>query len=155
MNPITITLPYPISANRYWNSFPLGGRVMTAPSAEAKKYKRDVAKLLHAAGIVQQIKGRVRVDIFLYAKRPQDWQKRMRLHGAEWDNTVQRLDLDNCRKCLYDSIKDIAIEDDFWIWEDGGKVMEPDGEARVLVVIKSVAIEKPQVALFDEVAVEV
>ncbi len=31
MKSITITLPYPISANRYWNSFPLGKRIMTAP----------------------------------------------------------------------------------------------------------------------------
>lgn len=145
---LTITLPYPISANRYWNSFPLGKRIMTAPSSEAKAYKREVAWLLKAAGVRDAIKGRVEVDIVLYAKRPLDWQKRQRLHGIHWDDTVQRIDLDNARKCVYDSLKAIAFEDDFWVWQDSGRVAEPDGEARVIVTIKPIAIEQPQTALF-------
>jgi crossover junction endodeoxyribonuclease RusA len=151
MTAITLILPYPISANRYWNSFPLGKRIMTAPSGEAKKYKAEVAKIVAASGVGQIIKGRVRVDIVLYARRPLDWQKRMRLYGAEWDNTVQRIDLDNARKCLYDSIKKLVIEDDFWIWKDSGEIGEPDGGgARVVVTITSLTIEQPQTALFEE-----
>jgi crossover junction endodeoxyribonuclease RusA len=143
-----VTLPYPISANRYWNSFPLGKRIMTAPSNEAKTYKRDVEKILRAAGVHDMIKGRVQVDIVLYAKRPQDWQKRQRQFGAEWDNTVQRIDLDNARKCLYDSLKNIAFEDDFWVWKDTGEVGEPDEHgARVVVTITSAALAAPQSTL--------
>ncbi|HIH2621679.1 TPA: RusA family crossover junction endodeoxyribonuclease [Burkholderia cenocepacia] len=146
---LTVTLPYPISANRYWNSFPLGKRIMTAPSSEAKAYKRDVAFLLKAAGVRDVIKGRVRVDIVLYAKRPQDWQKRQRQFGAHWDDTVQRIDLDNARKVLYDSLKNIAIEDDFWIWKDSGEVAEPDAHGpRVVVTITPIVVEQPQAAMF-------
>jgi crossover junction endodeoxyribonuclease RusA len=145
---LTITLPYPVSANRYWNSFALGKRIMTAPSSEAKAYKRHVELLLRAAGVRDVMKGRVQVDLVLYAKRPQDWQKRMRQHGVEWDNTVQRIDLDNARKCVYDSLKEIAFEDDFWVWKDSGEVGEPDQHgARVVVTIKSAAKAQPQAAL--------
>jgi len=153
MNSIKIVLPYPISANRYWKSFPLGKRIMTAPSQEAKDYKKEVAWLLRAAGVRTALKGRVCIDVRLYAKRPQDWQKRMRDHGAEWDNTVQRIDLDNARKCLYDSIKGIAIEDDFWVWKDSGEVMEPDGDARVIVTITPILIVQLQTVFFEEVTV--
>lgn len=145
---LTVTLPYPISANRYWNSFPLGKRIMTAPSSEAKAYKRDVALLLRAAGVREVIRGRVQVDIALYAKRPLDWQKRQRQHGAHWDDTVQRIDLDNARKCLYDSLKDIAFEDDFWVWRDSGVVAEPDAHGpRVVVTITAIPVPQPQAAL--------
>lgn len=145
---ITVTLPYPISANRYWNSFPLGKRIMTAPSSEAKEYKRHVAMILQTSGVREMIKGRVQVDIVLYAKRPLDWQKRQRQHGAEWDNTVQRIDLDNARKCLYDSLKNIAFEDDFWVWKDTGEVGEPDEHgARVVVTITQIAPALVQHAL--------
>ncbi|MCA8026431.1 RusA family crossover junction endodeoxyribonuclease [Burkholderia cepacia] len=146
--PLTLVLPYPISANRYWKSFNLGKRIMTAPSSEAKAYKQEVGWLLRAAGVREAIKGRVRVDIVLYAKRPQDWQKRQRLHGARWDDTVQRIDLDNARKVIYDSLKEIAFEDDFWVWADSGRVAEPDGEARVIVTITPIVVEQPQAAMF-------
>ncbi|MBJ9895246.1 RusA family crossover junction endodeoxyribonuclease [Burkholderia cenocepacia] len=147
--PLTLVLPYPISANRYWKSFNLGKRIMTAPSSEAKAYKQQVGWLLRAAGVREAIKGRVQVDIVLYAKRPQDWQKRMREFGAHWDDTVQRIDLDNARKCLYDSLKEIAFEDDFWIWKDSGEVAEPDAHgARVVVTITPIVVEQPQAAMF-------
>lgn len=151
MRTITLTLPYPISANRYWNSFPLGKRIMTVPSAEAKRYKRDVALLAKAAGVREPIKGRVQIDIKLYPSRPLDWKKRMAKDPLAWDDTVQCLDLDNARKVLYDSLKGVAIEDDKWVRRDTGERMEPDGEARVVVTITQLVTEQPQSALFAEV----
>lgn len=159
MKPFVITLPYPVSANAYWSSrvIPAKGSkkaiVMTYVTKEAEAYKQQVAWMLKTAGVRTKITGRVFIDIKLYAKRPLDWQTRMRKFGAEWDNTVQRLDLDNARKVLNDSLKNIAIEDDFWIWQDSGKVMEPDDKgARIVVTITSLAVTQPQTALFDEVA---
>jgi len=149
---IKLVLPYPISANRYWNSFPLGKRIMTAPSSEAKSYKRDVARIVKAAGILAPIQGRVAIDIELYPARPQDWQKRMRTEGAAWDNSVRCIDLDNARKVLYDSLKGLAIEDDKWVFRDSGRRMEPDGEARVEVTITAIAVDIPQTNLFEEMA---
>jgi crossover junction endodeoxyribonuclease RusA len=132
---ICVTLPYPISANRYWKSFPLNGRTMTAPSSEAKAYKREVGWILRAAGVVDAIVGRVHVHIDLYPKRPQDWESRKRKLGANWDDNVQCLDVDNARKVLYDALKGIAIVDDKWIWSDSARRCEPDGEARVVLTI--------------------
>lgn len=125
--------------------------MMVAPSKEAKAYKADVAKRAQLAGITTPIKGRVRIDIKLYPKRPLDWQKRARLHGAAWDDTVECLDLDNARKVLYDSLKGVAIEDDKWVRYDTGERMEPDGEARVVVTITEIETEQPQQSLLETV----
>lgn len=147
---LTVTLPYPVSANRYWASRtvkPKHGPSFTTTylTAEAKAYKAEVELLLRAAGVRDVIKGRVCIDIALYAKRPLDWQKRQRQHGAEWDNTVQRIDLDNARKCVYDSLKTLAFEDDFWVWKDSGEVGEPDANgARVVVRITPICVAQPQ-----------
>jgi crossover junction endodeoxyribonuclease RusA len=147
MNSITLTLPYPISANRYWKTFVLGKRVMAAPSSEAKAYKKLVAALCQASGITAPITGRVQIDVKLYPARPQDWQKRMRADGAAWDDSVRCIDVDNANKVLLDSLKDVAIEDDKWVRRLSAERMEPDGEARVVVTITALATEQPQLGL--------
>jgi crossover junction endodeoxyribonuclease RusA len=148
VRPIVLALPYPISANRYWKTFVLGKRVMAAPSAEAKAYKKQVAALAKAQGCTAPILGRVQIDIQLYPERPQDWKKRMRLNGEAWDDTVRCLDLDNARKVVYDSLKGVAIEDDKWVRRDTGQRMEPDEHgARLIVIITPLAVVQPQGAL--------
>lgn len=137
-NAIKITLPYPISANRYWQSFvPRGAtRALVHLSTEAKAYKRTVGKMLIAAGIHEPMLSRVRVTLQLYPNRPQDWAKRA-AKDPEWDNTVMRLDIDNARKVVYDCLKGIAFVDDKLIFEDRGEVMLPDENgARIVVTIE-------------------
>lgn len=136
---ITVTLPYPVSANRYWASrivTPKGGKpfVSTYVTPEAKQFKEEVGWLLRAKGVRQVLPGRMQVDIKLWPHRPLDFKKRMREHGDLWDDTVQRLDLDNCRKVINDALKDIAIQDDKCIFKDSGEVMEPDGRKACVVV---------------------
>lgn len=143
---LTITLPYPISANRYWHPVRIGPRITIVPTKEAKTYKADVASICRAHGI-RPIAGRVNVHIDLYPQRPQDWQKRMRLHGAAWDDTVRCLDVDNARKVVYDALNGVAFEDDGRIWSDSATRREPDGEARVVVTITPVVVEQPQAGL--------
>jgi crossover junction endodeoxyribonuclease RusA len=153
MNPITITLPYPISANRYWRQVIINGRAISVPTKESKAYKQHVQALAMVAGIRKPITGRVAIDIKLYPHRPLDWQKRMKVNGSSWDDTVQCIDLDNANKVLLDSLKGVAIEDDKWVRCLHSERMEPDGgEARVVVTIAPVAVEAPQVALFAEAA---
>jgi crossover junction endodeoxyribonuclease RusA len=150
---ITLTLPYPISANRYWATrivTPKGGKpmAMTYVTPEAKQYKEAVGWLLRAAGVKQPMKGRMQVDIKLYPHRPLDWAKRARLDPLYWADTVQRLDLDNARKVLNDALKDIAFGDDKCIWKDSGEVMEPDGrDACLVVTITPIVLAQPQVGL--------
>lgn len=152
MRTITVTLPYPISENRYSRPVVIKGRSISVLTKEAKLYKAEIASLLRAAGVATAISGRVQVDIKLYPHRPLDWEKRMRKFGAEWDNTVQRIDLDNARKLLNDSMNGIAFVDDYWIWKDSGEVMEPDEHGKRLVVtITALAVEQPQVSMFEEV----
>jgi crossover junction endodeoxyribonuclease RusA len=157
MKSITLTLPYPPSANRYWqsrvmNAKSAGGRPMatTYVSADGKAFKARVFALVRAAGVTAPITGRVQIDVHLYPHRPLDWQKRMRTGGAAWDDTVQCIDLDNANKVLLDSIKDLVIEDDKWVRRLSSERMEPDGgEARVVVTITAMATAQPQMALLE------
>ncbi len=137
--PITLTLPYPPSANRYWRSRVITPKgkdpiVSTYVSSEAKQFKEAVGWLLRGAGVRRPIAGRVAVHIELWPHRPLDWAKRAKADPLYWADTVQRLDLDNCRKVVNDALKDVAFGDDKCIWKDSGEVMEPDGREACLVV---------------------
>lgn len=155
---ITVTLPYPISANRYWATrvvTPKGGRAMamTYVTPEAKKYKETVGWIMRSAGVRAPLAGRVQVDIQLYPHRPLDWAKRAKADPLYWADSVQRLDLDNCRKVVNDALKDIAFGDDKCIWKDSGEVMEPDGrEACLVVTITPIVKAVVQPSLLGEAA---
>lgn len=137
---IELTLPYPISANRYWKAVTIPGRTMMVPSKEAKAYKETVGWACKRAGVRAPIVGRVAIDIRLYPKRPQDWAKRAAKDPLTWDDSVLCLDLDNANKVLFDALKGVAIEDDRWVRRITSERMEPDGEARVVVVITPLAL---------------
>lgn len=152
---IVLTLPYPLSANRYWRSFvPKGhSRPVVTLSEEAKAYKERVGWAAKAAGIRKPLGGRVSIDIALYPARPQDWAKRAAKDPLGWDDCVRCIDLDNARKVLYDALKGIAFGDDSWVWSDSAQRMEPDGEARVVVTIKpQQRPQSPQGSLLEGVA---
>lgn len=151
--PIVLTLPYPISANRYWATriVKSGSKqiAITYVTPEAKAYKAEVAQLCRIAGVCKCFEGRVRIDVQLYPNRPQDWQKRMRQQGDAWSDSVQCIDLDNANKVLLDSLKGIAIDDDKWVRKIVAERMEPDEDgARVVVSIMPLVTLQPQVPLF-------
>lgn len=152
---IELTLPYPLSANRYWRSFvPRGhSRAIVTLSDEAKAYKAEVGWLCKSAGVRQAITGRVAIEIQLFPKRPQDWARRARKNPLNWDDDVLCIDLDNANKVLLDALKGIAIEDDKWVRRIIAERMEPDGEARVVVRIKPLAVPvHPQGDLLEAMA---
>ena len=148
-DPIKLVLPYPPSANRVWRTYmPKGFKApVTVVSSEGKEYKRTVAWICREQGIKAPITGRVHIDIQLFPKRPLDYAKRMQKHGPRWDDDVMCIDLDNANKVLFDAIKGIAIEDDRWVRKLTSERMEPDGEARVVMVITPIEVEERQVAL--------
>lgn len=158
IEPIRLELPYPISANRYWRTFPYipkgekKPRAVTVPSEEAKKYKADVRWLAKRQGCNEPLIGPVEYTLQLYPKLPLDWAKRARLDPVWWDMTVQCIDLDNARKVLLDALQGIAFTDDSRIRRDPGEIMVPDGEARCVITIKHYAREHPQVGLFEDKA---
>lgn len=147
MKQITFNLQYPLSANRYWqtrvmNAKSAGGRPMatTYISAEAKKYKAHVQTRVRAAGMNDIIKGRIKLEIWLYPNRPQDWQARQRKLGESWDDGVLCMDLDNANKVLLDAMKGLVFEDDKWVRQLIAQRMEPDEHgARVVVRITAMA----------------
>lgn len=146
---ITLTLPYPISANRYWATrvMTVNGRSMPTVyvTSDAKAYKREVMQRCFAAGVLEPLKGRVAISVQLFPNRPLDFKTRMRKHGNSWDDTVMCLDLDNANKVLLDSLKGVAIDDDKWVRELISKRMEPDdGGGRVVVRIVQLVVENPQ-----------
>ena len=138
---IELTLPYPISANRYWRSFlPRGARrpVVTLSEA-AHAYKAGVALLVIQAGVLHPIPGRVAVEIELYPHRPNDWEKRAKKEPDSWDDGVMCLDLDNANKVIFDSLKGLTFADDKWVREIHSRRMKPDGVGRVVIRITELA----------------
>lgn len=145
--PVTLTLPWPVSANVYWRTRTVGKRAMTYVSKEAQDYRNQVNLLCWQAGIREPILGRVALHIQLFPQRPLDWARRARKNPAGWDDDVRCIDLDNANKVLLDALKDVAIEDDKWVRRIVAERMEPDGDARVVVTITSMAVAVAQLEL--------
>ena len=133
---IALTLPYPVSSNKYWRPVRIGNHITIVPTKEAKKYKSLVGLTAKAAGISTPIIGRVSIDIQLFPHRPLDYKKRMRIAPLDWDDTVSCIDLDNANKVLLDALQGVAIEDDKWVRVITSERMEPDGAARVIVTVR-------------------
>ena len=146
---INLVLPYPVSANMYWRTFmPKGFKApVTTLSSEAKAYKAEVRKLCMIAGVKEPIEGRVSVAIKLYPQRPQDWAKRAQKNPEGWDDDVRCIDLDNANKVLFDALKGIAIVDDKWVRKIVSERCEPDGNARVELVISPIINSGQQLGL--------
>ena len=151
---IRLTLPYPVSSNRYWNAITIPGRTMMAPSKEAKAYKAEVSKIARAAGLAAPMACRVEMWIRLYPARPQDWARRTRLDPANWDDDVRCIDLGNAEKVLADALQGIVYDDDKRIWHQDKRRMEPDERgARVELAIRAMARRAvPQAELLERAA---
>lgn len=109
-----ITLPYPVSANRYWRN--VNGRMVR--SAEATAYKQEVGWLCAALGI-QPLTGNVCVSLDFY--RP-----------------AKRGDLDNLLKVVFDSLNGWAYEDDKQIVEIHAMRHEGKDDPRVELSIQEI-----------------
>lgn len=139
---VTVRLPYPISANRYFRDRVIAAKgsraalVQRYVTKEAREYQETVGWMFRKAGVRQPLTGRVRVDIQLHPNCPQDWRTRERKDPLWWADSVQRLDLDNVNKVLLDALKGVAIVDDAQVWELTGKVMEPRPEVPACVVLR-------------------
>jgi len=151
---IHLTLPYPISSNRYWAVRVIPRKpkplAITYVTEDAKAYKAAVGHLAKAAGIRAPSTGRVGLYIKLFPHRPQDWAKRARKDPHTWDDTVQCIDLGNCEKVLSDALNGIAWVDDKQIRRTLLERMEPDEKgARLEVAIEYLAAAP---SLFGEAA---
>lgn len=145
MTPIILALQMPPSANIYWRTRVAGNRAITYVSKEANAFKAHVAAVMAGACIRKPIPGRVKVELWMYPHRPQDFAKRQRTMGSEWDDSVRSLDLDNIIKITLDSLKGLAFDDDVWVRSIIAQRCEPDAKgSRVVVRITPIAIQQPQ-----------
>lgn len=145
---ITLNLPYPLSANKYWRPVHVGGHISIVPTKDAKEFRQQIGWLARGAGIRQPLVGRLNVRLQLFPHRPQDWKTRQRKHGATWDDTVQCIDLTNAEKVLLDALNGIAFEDDSQVWRYQAERMEPDEKgARVVLHIEPIVVAQPQAEL--------
>jgi crossover junction endodeoxyribonuclease RusA len=133
---ITLVLPYPISANRYWKAITIPGRTMMAPTKEATAYKAEVARVARSCGLAKPFPWRVAVELDLYPHRPQDWARRASRDPVGWDDDVRCIDLGNAEKVLSDALQGIVFNDDKWVWDLHKRRKEPDGEGRVVLRIR-------------------
>lgn len=151
---ITLVLPYPISANRYWATRVIKAKAtgrymaMTYATPEAKAYQEQTQWIARAAGVLKPLAGRVEIEYDLYPDRPLDWAKRCKKDPEGWANTVRCIDLGNAEKVMSDALNGAVIEDDKWIWRILGQKMEPDERgARLVVRIMPRASTTPQQSL--------
>lgn len=153
---ITLTLPYPLSSNRYWRSFipkkkdgTVGGngRAVVTLSREAEAYKTKVRSIAIGSGVTAPIRGRVLLEVKLYPARPDDWIRRAQRNPDGWDNDVRCVDLDNALKVTIDALKGSVIEDDRWVFRLVADRMEPDGEARMIITVVPIVVVPTQQAL--------
>lgn len=111
-----LTLPIPISANRYWRNY----RGRTVISAEAVAYKNEVGWLAKAAG-AQLMTGDLSLTMIVY--RP-----------------AKRGDLDNYTKILADSLQGIVYSNDSQIVRILAERRDDKKNPRVEVEIAQVSI---------------
>lgn len=154
---IELTLPYPISANRYWATRVIKSKdtgkhmALTYVTPEAKAY-REACAWAASRVIRTPFAGRVAVELDLYPNRPQDWERRARKDPLRWDDTVQCIDLGNAEKVLSDALQGIVFTDDRWIWELHKRRREPVGEGKVVLRITPLPVELVQADLLGAAA---
>lgn len=102
-----LTLPYPVSANRYWRSFAYTDRAtrkprsVTVPSDEAKAYKHAVGWIAKQAGFRSPTLKPIALTLTLRPKVNKD---------GSANQTV--LDLGNCLKVAEDALQGIVYMND-------------------------------------------
>lgn len=115
---LTLTLPVPPSANRYWRSFvnKRTRRAMVVRSAEANAYRKEVQKL--GVGIEPIPRG---MEVFVQ---------------MTWYRAARRGDLDNRIKVMLDALEGIAYEDDAQVRELHAWREEDKENPRVEVTVR-------------------
>lgn len=110
-----LTLPLPPSANDYWRIFK--NRILV--STLARKYKANVRfRLLQDGALPKPLEGPVVVSLTVYRRR--------------------RIgDLDNFQKCLFDSLRGIAFEDDSQVVEIHARREDDPANPRVEVRVEA------------------
>ena len=130
----TLSLPYPVSANRYWRSFvPKGwSRAVVTLSPEAKAYKEAAGWAAKVAGFRVPLSGHVELTIQLHPKQPKK---------AKNPDEVRCIDLDNCIKITLDALNSIAYTDDSQVRKITAERAQPHGDGVLVVTVSELLPE--------------
>ena len=111
-----LTLPVPPSANDYWRVFK--NRILVSAIARAYKANVRFRVMQQSDGLPDPLSGPVIVSMTVYRKR-------------------RAGDLDNFQKCLLDSLKGIAFEDDSQVVEIHARREDDPANPRVEVRVEA------------------
>lgn len=130
----TISLPYPVSANRYWRSFvPKGwGRAVVTLSPEAKAYKEAAGWAAKSAGVRTPMAGYIELAIVLHPKQPKKMKN---------PDEVRCIDLDNCIKVTLDALNGVAYADDAQVRRIVAERGQPSGDGVLVIKISELLPE--------------
>lgn len=125
MTTISLKLPYPVSANRYWKTRVIKNFAQTYLSAEAKDYRKQVMRL---AANFKTVQGDVSIGLVL---APRLTKK----------NEASRvlMDLDNSIKVTLDALIGIAYVDDRQVKHITAEYGPPEKDGALHVTIKELA----------------
>lgn len=105
---VEFTLPYPVSANRYWKG--AGTRVYV--SAEAKAYKAQAAAIAQQAGVINPTGDPVSLALVVHPVEPKDAAARAKRAGPGWHRAVRCIDIDNAIKVTLDALQGVVYVND-------------------------------------------
>jgi crossover junction endodeoxyribonuclease RusA len=105
---VKLVLPYPVSANRYWVTFPYldketkKPRAVTVPSGEAKAYKEEVGYRAKLAGFKEPTAKPIEIVSIQLCPRT----------NKDGSASAVVLDLGNCWKVVEDALQGVVYVND-------------------------------------------
>lgn len=112
------TLPIPPSANEYWRSFAVNGKVRIVLSQKARSYKAAVADLAHRLGM-RPVSGNVHLTIHLFRNQASG-------------------DLSNRIKVIEDALIGVAFLDDSQVTAINAVRFDDKGNGRIVISVVEV-----------------
>jgi crossover junction endodeoxyribonuclease RusA len=115
---VKLTLPYPVSANRYWTVVRIAGHCAITKTKRARQYQEEVGWIARRAGCNPTLEP-LQMKVKVYAR------------------DRRKFDIDNVLKVLGDAMNGIIYYDDTQIVRIEAEKFEPDGNPRAEVEISS------------------
>lgn len=140
---IQLSLPYPISANRYWRTSTRGSVVRTHVSVEAQVFREACAWTARAAGVREPLDGWLAMEITVHPVEPKSAAARRRREGPDWHLALRCIDIGNAEKVTADALQGVCYRDDAQIVDIRIKRGLPVNGGGMTVVISQVSSEAP------------